>query len=154
MRWLWRFHPPLWLRLCSPGLLSSKEASQLCIPTGSFLVYMIVVFPVWPSHAAHVHCLFTHLFILHLFSTYLFYAFLHFGYNVRLCAWKRWRKWQPTPVPLPRKSHGQRNPADYTPWGRKRVRCDLATKQQQQHIHNRYYMKCKVKVSARFFSCS
>ena len=24
-------------------------------------------------------------------------------------------------------THGQRNLADYTPWGRKRVRCDLAT---------------------------
>ena len=27
------------------------------------------------------------------------------------------RKWQPTPVILPRKSHGQRNLAGYSPWG-------------------------------------
>ena len=28
--------------------------------------------------------------------------------------------WQlPTPVPLPGKSHGQRNLVDYSPWGRK-----------------------------------
>ena len=27
------------------------------------------------------------------------------------------RKWQPTPVFLPRESHGQRNLAGYTPWG-------------------------------------
>ena len=34
-----------------------------------------------------------------------------------------WRRtWQPTPVPLPRKSHGQRSP-----WGGKRVGHDLAT---------------------------
>ena len=30
------------------------------------------------------------------------------------------RKWQPTPVFLTEKSHGQRNPAGYSPWGRKK----------------------------------
>ena len=31
-----------------------------------------------------------------------------------------WRRaWQPTPVFLPGESHGQRNPAGYSPWGRK-----------------------------------
>ena len=29
------------------------------------------------------------------------------------------RKWQPTPVQLPRKSHGQRSLVGYSPWGRK-----------------------------------
>ena len=29
------------------------------------------------------------------------------------------RKWQPTPVFLPEKSHGQRSLAGYSPWGRK-----------------------------------
>ena len=29
------------------------------------------------------------------------------------------RKWQPTPVFLPDKSHGQRNLAGYSPWGHK-----------------------------------
>ena len=33
---------------------------------------------------------------------------------------------------LPRKTHGQRSMVDYSPWGRQRVRYDLATKQQQQ----------------------
>ena len=42
-----------------------------------------------------------------------------------------WRmKWQPTPVFLPGKSHGQKNLAGYSPWGCKRVRHDLVTKQQ------------------------
>ena len=41
-------------------------------------------------------------------------------------------KWQPTPVVLPGKSHGQRSLVDYSPWGRKRVRNDLVTKQQQK----------------------
>ena len=36
------------------------------------------------------------------------------------------RKWQPTPVFLPGKPHGQRSLAGYIPWGCKRVRHDLA----------------------------
>ena len=42
------------------------------------------------------------------------------------------RKWQSTPGVLPGKSHEQRSLAGYNPWGCKRVRHDLATKQQQQ----------------------
>ena len=39
-----------------------------------------------------------------------------------------WRRaWQPTPVLLPGKSHGQRGLAGYGLWGRKRVSRDLAT---------------------------
>ena len=40
-------------------------------------------------------------------------------------------KWQPTPVFLPGKSHGQRSLASYSPWSRKRVGHDLVFKQQQ-----------------------
>ena len=29
------------------------------------------------------------------------------------------RQWQPTPVLSPGKSHGQRSPVGYSPWGRK-----------------------------------
>ena len=44
-----------------------------------------------------------------------------------------WRKtWQPTPVFLPGKSHGQRSLMGYSPWGHKRVRQDLATEQQDK----------------------
>ena len=41
------------------------------------------------------------------------------GFNpwVRKIPWRR--KWQPTPVFLPGKSHGQRSLAGYSPWGRK-----------------------------------
>jgi len=38
------------------------------------------------------------------------------------------KKMQPTPVPLPRKSHGQRSLVSYSSWGCKRVKHDLATK--------------------------
>ena len=55
----------------------------------------------------------------------------------RRCGFDPWvgkipwrRKWQPTPVFLPGKSHGQRSLAGYSPWGCKRVRHNLATKHQ------------------------
>ena len=41
----------------------------------------------------------------------------------------RRKKWQPTPVFLPGKSHGQRSLAGYSPWGHKQVRHNLAIKQ-------------------------
>ena len=37
------------------------------------------------------------------------------------------RKWQPIPVLLPGKSHGQKSLVGYCPWGCKRVRHNLAT---------------------------
>ena len=48
--------------------------------------------------------------------------------------WKipRRRKWQPTPVFLPGKSHGQRSLVGYTDHG---VGHDLATKPQPQYIY-------------------
>ena len=49
---------------------------------------------------------------------------------VRKIPWRR--KWQPTPVFWPGKSHGQRSLVGYSPWGHKRVRHDLATKQQRR----------------------
>ena len=45
---------------------------------------------------------------------------LWFSLWVRVIPWRR--KWQPTPVYLPGKSHGQRSLAGYSPWGHKRVR--------------------------------
>ena len=47
---------------------------------------------------------------------------------VEMIPWRR--KWQPTPVFLPGKSHGQRSLVGYSPWGRERVRHDLVTKEQ------------------------
>ena len=48
---------------------------------------------------------------------------------VRKIPWRM--KWQPTPVFLPGKSQRQRSLEGYSPWGRKRIICDLVTKQQQ-----------------------
>ena len=44
----------------------------------------------------------------------------------------RSRKWQPAPVFLPGKSHGQRSLAGYSPWGRKEL-----DRTQRMHAHMR-----------------
>ena len=46
----------------------------------------------------------------------------------------RRRKWQPTPVFLPGKSHGQRSFAGCSPWDHKRVGHNLATKNNRTSI--------------------
>ena len=43
-----------------------------------------------------------------------------------------WKRWQPTPIFLPGKSYGQRSLIGYNPRGCKRIRHDLATKQQHR----------------------
>ena len=48
--------------------------------------------------------------------------------SISIRSWRK--KWQPTPIILPGKSHGQRSLAGYSPCSRKRVRHDLVTKQQ------------------------
>ena len=51
--------------------------------------------------------------------------------NKRMTPPKQWRrKWQPTPVFFPGKSHGQRSLEGYSPWGHKRVKHNLLTEQQ------------------------
>ena len=57
-----------------------------------------------------------------------------FGPWVGKIPWRR--KWQFTPVFLPGESHGQRSLAGYSPWGLKRVRLNLVTKQQQAWTHS------------------
>ena len=58
----------------------------------------------------------------------------HICIHLRLSPWIRkipWRrKWQPTPVFLPGKSHGLRSLLGYSPWGRKEL--DMT---EQLHIH-------------------
>ena len=44
------------------------------------------------------------------------------------------RKWQPTPVFLPGKSHGQRSLVGYRKWGHEIVGHNLVTKQQYGNI--------------------
>ena len=55
------------------------------------------------------------------------------------------RKWQPTPVFLPGKSHRQRSLLGYSPWGRKRDGHNLATKQQQIMFPRKNTKKTKQK---------
>ena len=74
------------------------------------------------------------------------------------------RKCQPTVVLLLGKSHGQRSLVGYSPWGRKRVRHDSVTKQQQQlhvppagepwHQNPRVHSHLVFTVGVRFSSSS
>ena len=50
------------------------------------------------------------------------------------------RKWQSTPVLLPRKSHGQRSLVGYSPWGRK----ELEKGSYLVHRHSYYRLKKKM----------
>ena len=58
--------------------------------------------------------------------------------QVQYLGWKdsQRRKWQPTPVFLLGKSHGQRSLAGNSLWGCKRVNHDLTTKQQRLTSEN------------------
>ena len=53
--------------------------------------------------------------------------------ELRKIPWRR--KWQPTPVFLPGKFHGQRSLVGYSSWGPKGIGHNLATKQQPQFTH-------------------
>ena len=59
----------------------------------------------------------------------MFFLCLHFTLlNLTLGCDTVWRrKWQPTPVSLPREFHGQRSLEDCSPWGHKRVEHDWVT---------------------------
>ena len=46
------------------------------------------------------------------------------------------RKWQPTPVFLPREFHGQRSLAGYCPWGCTESDSTEVMQQQQQQTHS------------------
>ena len=48
------------------------------------------------------------------------------------------RKWQPTPVLLPGKSHGPRSLVGCSPRGRQRIEHDLVTKQQTTESNTTY----------------
>ena len=54
-----------------------------------------------------------------------------YSFAVEKIPWRR--KWQPTPVFLPRKSHGERSLADYSPWGHKES--DTTKRLARAHTH-------------------
>ena len=53
----------------------------------------------------------------------------------RKIPWRR--KWQPTPIFLPGKSHGQSSLVGYSPWGHKRVRYEWTTTNEYHSTTNR-----------------
>ena len=63
---------------------------------------------------------------------------LEFNPWVRKIPWSR--KWQPTPVFLPGKSHGQRNLVGYSPWGHKDLdMTDHAHTHTYTHTYSDFY---------------
>ena len=63
------------------------------------------------------------------------------------------RKWQSTPVSLPGKSHKHRTLMGCSPWSHKKVRYNLATKQQQLHKLNTNWYQTLLPQSWSYFSC-
>ena len=56
--------------------------------------------------------------------------------NLRKTVGQKWRRqWQPTPVPLPGKSHGQRSLVGCSPWGR--YKSDTT-----EHLHFHFSLSC------------
>ena len=70
---------------------------------------------------------------------------------VRKIPWRK--KWQPAPVFLSGKSHGQRSLVGYSPWGRKRVGHDLVTKQQEEGYMSKFHPRLPVRFRMTIIYC-
>ena len=57
------------------------------------------------------------------------------------------RRWHPTPVLLPRKSHGQRSPVGCSPWG-----CSESDRTERLHFH--FSLSCIGEGNGNPFQCS
>ena len=62
-------------------------------------------------------------------------------------SWRR--KWQPTPVFLPRESHGRRSMVGYSPWGRK----ESDTTERASHSHSLLRIPLSHMVSPEALGC-
>ena len=60
---------------------------------------------------------------------------------VRKILWRR--AWQPTPVFLPRESHGQRSLAGYSPWGGKELDMTEAGRQASDYWDELERIRCE-----------
>ena len=72
-----------------------------------------------------------------------------FNHWVAKTPWRR--KWHPTPVFLPGKSHGQRSLEGYSPMGSQRVGHDWATKRLSTHTHLPSYWIVLISVLSVFY---
>ena len=54
------------------------------------------------------------------------------------------RKWQPTPVLLPRESHGGRSLVDYSPWGR-----EESDTTERLHFHSHFHRNAGIGIYVR-----
>ena len=73
---------------------------------------------------------------------------LHFYNDLKIHSINRWRRqWQPTPVPLPGKSHGQRSLVGCSPWGC----CELDT---TERLHFHFSLSCIGEGNGNPLQCS
>ena len=114
------------LRFMAPHLflrhrcIISDHTAFLWLPSSPFL--RILYHPIcWPFHARWLFdsCLLSSLFIASNGTWSVYDSKPWFSPWIGKTPWRR--KWQPTPVLLPGKSHGQRNLVGYSPWGCKEL---------------------------------
>ena len=134
--------PGEWVAIPFSGWGSSQPSHWICVScTGRQILHLSPSHPsgfsVLPIDSPRAHCILlpdlcfknTDLSISTSWSKFQIIPFIVL-IPVRKIPWRR--KWQPTPVFLPGKSHGQRSLVGYSPWGHKRVGHNLGTERQQQ----------------------
>ena len=102
---------PFQKQLC---MLPSFSAPWAVLDLGSVTLHCF-----WVHRCVCVCGIYMHIYLLRL-CAYIYFTYLWI--YVCVCVWRyiSWkRKWQPTPVFLPREFHGQRSLVDYNPWGHK-----------------------------------
>ena len=109
------------------------------------LCFKLLLLLEWSGENTSELSSYLHLFVPHLvWGLSRWHSHIESACQCRRCGFDPWvgkitwrRKWQPTPIFLPGKFHGQRSLAGYSPWGLQRVRYNLATKQQQEQVRSR-----------------
>ena len=92
----------------------------------------------FPTHSQynHYYCCFGSCIFFHFGSSFLFQICLLLNrVSYSMCRPPQWlsgKEWQPTPVFLPGKTHGQRGLGNYSSWGHKSQHNRVTVRQKQQ----------------------
>ena len=129
----WILGKPLHLRSMLSKLRYTKNCSAY---SWHWSTGRVQFFSTMPVHTLHNQCFksWTNWAVKLCFIYHMHIQCRRHGFNpwVGRIPWRR--KLQSTPVFLTGKFHGQRSLVGYSPWGHKRVRYDLAAKQQKQIV--------------------
>ena len=142
----WVQQPGPWLGLCLP----SKLLKELCFHLQpNMLIHLRTALSLYKL--VNSILVFIHSSLAVLVSTGQYYKPISSKlvhpfktYKLRTRTWEVLpsdrRKWQPTPVLLPGKSHGQRSLVGYSPWGRKES--DTTERLYFHHLTQQYSRPC------------